>query len=144
MKNLGLLILFFSAVIFSSCGDDLEMDILGTWNATLIQFSNCADEDDNLIFAGDNEGCAVFDGDMTCFSFTFSEGGTMSVTSTVDYGGIINSDTTNGSYTLDGDNITFNLDGSFSGTASVDGNQLEIIGTAAQEFNCDFTFRMVK
>jgi hypothetical protein len=114
-----------AAVAALACGDSLAPeDIAGTYEATTMVFSSQADPNTtaDVLAAG--------------YSFTiqFNADGTLETTFTI--GG--STDTDSGTYVIDGNDITLNIDGDpASGTIDRSGDTLTIDLTTGVEFDFD-------
>jgi hypothetical protein len=138
MKNL--LFLFGLVLFLASCGSNLEDDIVGDYAMSSIQYADCDDPSDNESLAWDADGCQVESGDTYCLSINFTDAGTVTLVNTETEDGVTSTDSSSGTYSLDGDNITLNFSGfSLSGTAELDGDLLTIVGTDSEFPSCTFT-----
>ena len=111
MKALQLLLLsiILSAVLMVSCGDDDGDTIAGTYRLTAFSQSNCADplENYNLDLSAD-DGCTTLLGEEICGdgTLTLTESGGFSYNLTLTALGQSFTSSGNGSYTVDGNQIT--------------------------------------
>ncbi len=136
-----LLVLSLFALPFTSCSSDDDSDddnnnnnsssIVGNWNVTRIITANCDDPSDDSDLNLADEPCIEFFGIEVCteIEMTFTSGGDLSFTSmvtTTGYG--TETDTEEGTYSVDGNNITIcDEDGDCdTGTYSISGNTLNL------------------
>lgn len=130
MRN-HVLFLVAAAVVQTACGDSTGVqvdDLVGTWNATVFEFTNIADPSQKV-------DAIATGGSM---SMTVTAGGAISLNIT--FGGMTES--TTGTISVDGSNVTITTDGPAdgdpaSGTISLSGGTLTINLTSGVEFDFD-------
>jgi hypothetical protein len=119
------ILMLLGTVAAVACGDAVAPeDIAGTWNATSLVFTNTADPSETFDAVAAGVDLSITFGSGSAVSLTITEGGF--------------TETENGTYTLDGSDISLTLGGDVSsGSVNLSGTTLTLTLTTGVEFDFD-------
>ena len=112
MNKLSAGIFFISFLMFTSCGEDEGNDpasLSGSYKIIKLVLSNCDDPDLNTNLDFSDNDCVTELGIEFCLdgTLTLSDNGTLTASFTLSALGFSDSTTESGTYTVDGNSITF-------------------------------------
>jgi len=143
MKKLMYLVLAIPFFLASCGSETVQEQITGEWTIDSKTRTNCIDPDDNSALTYGDDGCIDFFGSVYCFYGTmdFTDAGSVAIVTTTTIDGVEDdTETNNGTYTIDEEeeNVEMCFDGEcniFSITFS--GNTMTRVGAFG---GCDVTY----
>jgi len=150
MNYLKIITVSFALLLLYSCGsdDNPAEQIVGVWNVTSLEYSDCQDSSNNYTEVYGDASCEDFGGDLECEEviLTFAAAGTIiNVYNEIINGEVEGTDTSGGSFTFsesNDDELTICLDGlCIPGTISFSGSTMTFVGV---DDDCTVTLKASK